>query len=147
MWLLAENCGTVIAAHCDCMAGLCEACSHVGAILFAVEAGVRMRDSSTCTQEKNKWMLPSHVREIPYLPVSEMDFTSAKKKHDLLLEKQITPMTARSNTGIEITRVPAPTVEEQKYLFQVYQALPLNQLCCRLSRHLMSSIFVKKMIM
>lgn len=118
MWFLAENSGTVIAAHCDCMAGLCEGCSHVGAILFAVEAGVRMRDSSTCTQEKSKWILPSHVREIPYLPVSEIDFTSAKRKHNLLLEKQVTPMAARSDTDIKITtRVPAPTMEEQRFLF------------------------------
>ena len=62
------------------MAGLCEACSHVGAIVFAVEAGIRMRDSSTCTQEKSRWIMPGYVKEIPYLPVSEMDFTSAKKK-------------------------------------------------------------------
>lgn len=52
--ILAENFGTVVAAHCDCMAGLCEACSYMGAILFAVEAGVIMRDSSICTQEKSK---------------------------------------------------------------------------------------------
>ena len=39
-WLLAEKDGTVCMAHCNCMAGLCEACSHVGALLFAIEAGV-----------------------------------------------------------------------------------------------------------
>ena len=56
------------------------------AVLFAVEAGVRITDATTCTQEKNKWLLPSHVREIPYLPVSEIDFTSAKKKHELMVK-------------------------------------------------------------
>ena len=117
VWFLAEKCGTVIAAHCDCMAGLCEGCSHVGALLFAVEAGVRIRDATTCTQEKNKWLLPSHVREIPYLPVSEMDFTSAKKKHELMVEKRVTPMAIRSNPGIQNTRTPAPTSEEQKSFF------------------------------
>ncbi|RMX50027.1 hypothetical protein pdam_00002869 [Pocillopora damicornis] len=35
----------------------------------AVEADVRISDSTTCTQEKNKWLLPSHMKEIPYLPV------------------------------------------------------------------------------
>lgn len=117
VWFLAEKCGTVIAAHCDCMAGLCEGCSHVGALLFAVEAGVRIRDATTCTQEKNKWLLPSHVREIPYLPVSEMDFTSAKKKHALMVEKHVTPMATRSNPGIQNTRTPPPTSEEQKIFF------------------------------
>ena len=47
-WLLAEKYGTVWMAHCNCMAGLCEACSHVGALLFAIEAGVRMQESLTC---------------------------------------------------------------------------------------------------
>ena len=35
-WLLAEKDGTVCMAHCNCMAGLCEACSHVEALLFAI---------------------------------------------------------------------------------------------------------------
>ena len=91
VWSLAEKDSTVIAAHCDCMAGLCEACSHVGAVLFAVESGVRIRDSTTCTQEKSRWMLPSHVREIPSLPVCDMDFTFAKKKYDLMVENEVTP--------------------------------------------------------
>ena len=100
------------------MAGLCEACSHVGAILFAVEAGVRMRDSSTCTQKKGKWIMPGYVKEIPYLPVSEMDFTSAKKKHSLLLEEQVTPMTARTaSDATHTTHVPVPTTEEQIKFF------------------------------
>ena len=47
-WLLAGKDGTVCMAHCNSMAGLCEACSHVGALLFAFEAGVRMRESVTC---------------------------------------------------------------------------------------------------
>ena len=34
VWFLAEKDGTVRAAHCDCMAELCEACSHVGAVLL-----------------------------------------------------------------------------------------------------------------
>ena len=74
-------------AHCNCMAGLCKACSHVGALLFAVEVGVRMRDSFTCTQEKSKWIMPSYVRDIPYIPVSEMDLFSAKKRYTTLGEQ------------------------------------------------------------
>ena len=51
-WLLAERDGKVCMAYCNCMAGLCEACSHVWALLFAIEAGVRMRESVTRTQKK-----------------------------------------------------------------------------------------------
>jgi len=41
--------GNVLTGHCNCLAGLAGVCSHVGAILFAVEAGVRMLKSKTCT--------------------------------------------------------------------------------------------------
>ena len=34
VWFLAKKDGTVRAAHCDCMAELCEACSHVGAMFL-----------------------------------------------------------------------------------------------------------------
>ena len=66
---------------------------------------------------KEQMVLPSHVREIPYLPVSEMDFTSAKKNHELMVEKRVTPIAIRSNPGIENNRTPAPTSEEQKSFF------------------------------
>ena len=42
---------------------LSEACSHVGATLFAVETGVR-RSRTTCTQEKNRWLMPFYVKEV-----------------------------------------------------------------------------------
>lgn len=69
------------------MAGLGEACSHVGAVLFACEAAVRIQQSLTCTQEANKW-LPTHVKKIPYLPVSCVDFTSAKRKYQQLGDEE-----------------------------------------------------------
>ena len=42
----------VKSAHCNCMAGIGETCSHVGALLFAVEYYVRHREKKTVTQEK-----------------------------------------------------------------------------------------------
>lgn len=36
VWVLAEMNGEIICAHCTCIAGLCETCSHVGALCFAV---------------------------------------------------------------------------------------------------------------
>ena len=85
--LLAEKDGNVCMAHCNCMARLCEACSHVGALLFAIEAGGRMRGMVTCTQEKSGWIMPSYMKEIPYIPVCEMDLSSAKKRHSTLDEQ------------------------------------------------------------
>ena len=35
-WVAVEKEGLVICSHCNCMAGLGEACSHVAALLFVV---------------------------------------------------------------------------------------------------------------
>ena len=48
-------------------------------------------------------------QSIVYLPVSGIDFASAKKKLELMVEKQVTPMATGSNNGIQTTRTPAPT--------------------------------------
>jgi len=33
-WIKTDNDGMVLCGHCDCMAGLGEVCSHVGALLM-----------------------------------------------------------------------------------------------------------------
>ena len=43
---------------------LAESCSHVGAVLFAVAAGVSLQGSTTCTMEKSQWLMPSHVKKV-----------------------------------------------------------------------------------
>ena len=47
-WVAAEKCGTIICANCTCMAGLGEACSHIAALIFAVEVQNCLKDTS-CT--------------------------------------------------------------------------------------------------
>lgn len=84
-WIIAESDGYVLSAHCDCMAGLGESCSHVGAILFHIEATVRLSEKKTVTGEKAYWMLPSAQKNVAYAEVSNIDFTapqSLKKKFD-----------------------------------------------------------------
>ena len=61
-----------MAAHCNCMAGLGEACSHVASLMFYIDAAVRIRDSKTVTQEKLYWILPSALDKVDYVPVSDM---------------------------------------------------------------------------
>ena len=50
-WIICETQrdGRIVAAHCDCMACLGEACTHVAALLFAVEATMKIRDAETVT--------------------------------------------------------------------------------------------------
>ncbi len=63
------------------MAGLGEACTHIGAVLFYLEASTKRSSEQSCTQSKCQWLIPSYQKEIPYLPIKDLDFSSAKKKH------------------------------------------------------------------
>ena len=49
-WVALTKSGTVVCAHCNCTAGAGEACSHVGALLYAIMAGVRVRDETALRQ-------------------------------------------------------------------------------------------------
>lgn len=73
-WLISHKDGKVVAAHCDCMAGLGESCSHVASLLWAIEAGVKRRDSLTVTDKKAYWVLPSTVKKVPYSKISDISF-------------------------------------------------------------------------
>ncbi|XP_067122718.1 uncharacterized protein [Centruroides vittatus] len=43
VWVLAKKNGEAITGHCNCMAGQSSSCSHVGAILFAIAEGIKIR--------------------------------------------------------------------------------------------------------
>ena len=72
--------GRILAAHCNCMAGLNEVFSHVGALLFGIEATVKIRNSATVTEAKAYWLLAANMTKIDYIPIREIDFTGAKTK-------------------------------------------------------------------
>ena len=46
-WTIYETSGKILAGHCNCMAGLGETFSHIDSILWAIEAGVQIRDCYT----------------------------------------------------------------------------------------------------
>ncbi|XP_041378713.1 uncharacterized protein LOC121390961 [Gigantopelta aegis] len=73
-WIIAEKGGRVLAAHCDCMAGLGEVCTHVAALLFAIEATIKIRDSKTVTDEKAYWLLPGGVKGVSYQELHNIDY-------------------------------------------------------------------------
>jgi hypothetical protein len=78
-----------------------------------------MRGSLTCTQEKSKWVMPGYVKQIPYIPVCEMDFCSSKTKHKLLLEQQKIPSASLPATvNLTPNRTPFTSNEEQHHFFQ-----------------------------
>ena len=95
------------------MAGLGESCSHVASLSWAVEAGVRLRDSMTVTQKKAYWVLPPSVKDVPYSPLTDIKF---KGKSKMLNEWKAfrTPspaidQTPSSSTSPAISRSPSPT--------------------------------------
>ena len=52
---LQKKDASVYCAHCTCMAGLGDVCSHITAILFKVEAAVKLGlTQSSCTSEAFK---------------------------------------------------------------------------------------------
>lgn len=89
-WVIAESAGKILAAHCDCVAGLGETCSHVASLLFAIESGVRIRDSMTVTH------MPTGVKEVQYAPVKEIDFLGKKGSVTVLESLDFGPPTLTS---------------------------------------------------
>ena len=79
-WVLVEYSGTVLVAHCTCMAGLAETCSHIGAILHWIETAVRIQHSTSCTSKDNQWIMPKSIKEVPYLQLKDIDFSAPKRQ-------------------------------------------------------------------
>ncbi|ENN81039.1 hypothetical protein YQE_02558, partial [Dendroctonus ponderosae] len=74
VWCIITKDGTISTAHCTCMAGSGEVCSHVGALLFAAEYANRRREETSCTDVLNAWMMPTGPSNISLLPVRDMNW-------------------------------------------------------------------------
>ena len=85
-WIIVEKSGNVLAAHCNCMAGLGESCSHIGAVLFYTEYATRIRDSKTCTEEKAYWLLPGY-HAVEYKEVCDIDFQQLRHLRKTWMQK------------------------------------------------------------
>lgn len=121
-WVIADASGNVLAGHCNCMAGLGESCSHVASLLWAVEAGVRLRDSVTVTQKRAYWVLPASVKEVPYAPLSHINLhdksasLAVLRSPQLLSPTSATPLSSGSS-NLTRKRISPPSSEEVKSFF------------------------------
>ena len=61
-------------AHCTCMAGIGEACTHIAALLFTTEANTQIK------------LLPSSFQKVPYAEISQIDFTTPRHKRKFSLD-------------------------------------------------------------
>ena len=86
-WLLISGDGTVQSAHCTCMAGLSEGCSHIAAVLFAMENGTRITQEAPVTDVPAYWLFPTPAKfASPFQKIREMNFQSASKKRKTLID-------------------------------------------------------------
>jgi len=96
-----EQSGIIICAHCDCMAGLGEACSHISAILFTLDANTQARKSLSCTSLPCSW-LPPTLKNVPFAQIADIDFSvpDQRKKRRVWPEKRIndTPITSKKRS-------------------------------------------------
>lgn len=62
------------------MAGLGEACSHVGALLFALEATIKLQKDRTCTDLPCYWSNNASQKLILYEEISNIKFINPAKR-------------------------------------------------------------------
>ncbi|KAJ8038813.1 hypothetical protein HOLleu_16348 [Holothuria leucospilota] len=108
-WVIAQKDGKIISAHCNCMTGLGETCTHVCSLLFYTETKVRIRDSVTVTQEAAYWKMPATVKKAQYPPLHQIDFTSSKSKKRKLddsVSNALTPLISDSSQPISAVSKP-----------------------------------------
>ena len=113
-WVAAERNGTILYAHCTCMAGLGEACSHIAALLFAIKAHTKFKKDASCTSRPCKW-LPLAMKNFSYAQIFEIDFSPSATKR-----KRIENVDQRSSTSITASLDIHPSETE---LEQLYDAL------------------------
>ena len=112
-WVGVEKNGTILCGHCDCMAGLGEACSHVAAVLFALEFNTRVKDTA-CTSLPCSWLPPS-FQSVEYAPVAQIDFS---------LKKSTPPTSQETSTPtVPATTISKPTESE---MIHFYKSLELS---------------------
>ena len=87
IWLITGKDGRIFSAHClGCKAGLAESCSHIASVLFYIECWTRINGKLACTQVKCSWLLPTYVSNVTYARAKEIDFSSAKKLKEKLVD-------------------------------------------------------------
>ena len=87
-WVGVREDGTVICSHCTCMAGLGEVCSHIAAVLFAVQTYNRLNKDKACTSQLCAW-LPPIMQNVKYTPIAEIDFTAPSTKRKKLRRESL----------------------------------------------------------
>ena len=78
VWVATKQQVEVICAHCTCMAGLCEACSHIAALLLAVEKQTAKK--SVCLHITSLFLSSTIFRSVPFAEIAHIDFATPAQK-------------------------------------------------------------------
>ena len=71
------------------MAGLGETCSHIGALLYWTEYQVQRHTAVSSTSKPNEWLQPRTIKQVPFLRLEDIDFTSAECSMKKLYKQQM----------------------------------------------------------
>ena len=115
VWIAVKQSGEVLCAHCSCMAGLGEACSHVAAVLFTAEANTQSKQQFSSTSLPCSW-LPTSFQFVNFSKVAEIDFKtpSMKRKLSLLSDCDEGPSEQKK---LYTAQIPKPTESELNQFF------------------------------
>ena len=69
----------MLCGHCTCMADLGESCSHIVALLFALEANTQCQRRTSCTSLPCDWLPPS-FQNVQYSTLADIDFMTPQIK-------------------------------------------------------------------
>ena len=112
-WVALESSGEVICAHCSCMAGLGEACSHIAALLFVLEARTRYMEDTSCTSKRCEW-LPPCMKQLTFSEIVNVDFSTPSQKR----KKQLTSRDGKqSQRFLEPSTAPKPPTKSELDIF------------------------------
>lgn len=62
-WLIIHDDGLIKSAHCTCMAGLGEVCSHAAAVSFYLARLNSGKEELSCTGRPCAWNVPADLKE------------------------------------------------------------------------------------
>lgn len=92
VWCIVNKDGSICTAHCTCMAGNSEVCSHVGAVLFAAEYANAKKEAMSCTDVGALWPMPSTSQKVPIVPLHEMKWEKASGQYSLEIDDKTPPL-------------------------------------------------------
>ena len=121
-WVITLPNGEIKSAHCTCMAGLAESCTHIAAIFFWIDIKVRMLKSKTVTDEKSYWLVPTNMTHLEPQELSKLISAPPKVKKvriDNAINETSEPYSSNSsvNNKVKFPSKP-PSDKELEYFYE-----------------------------